>query len=329
VASASANATLAAVLAGFMLNGIVLLLGSDRTARRAGYLQALSLLFTAFIALGLDAYLFGMVTGDSTKVIRSVVPAVTACRRTWTEAMLAAGLLGIGTVAIVAAFVFLFAVYFDDHPIGSRDRHSPLASSLGLLQMLCNAVRSGVALVVIAVLYMTARSYLQAIFGGKVPFWGKFFIVGYLAVGGAAVVAFTVVIFAPLPALRRLPARLPKWLTNRQPTWLRRLQPDWLTNFLHPTGDKFVGTLRLAIFSALGYSVVTVIAAVGVASSAAHFWHGTYVDIKIVAAATVLWMSLVALFPVVLLTGIVVPAFPEVPQSPAHHAADAREEYPA
>jgi hypothetical protein len=339
VASASANATLAAVLAGFMLNGIVLLLGSDRTAHRPGYLQALSLLFTAFIALGLDAYLFGMVTGDSTNLIRSVVPAVTACRRTWTEAMLAAGLLGIGTVAIVAAFVFLFAVYFDDHPRELRDRDGQFASSLRLLQMLGNAVRSGVALVVIAVLYMTARSYLLAIFGGQVPIWGKVFIYGYLAVGLAAVVMFTVVIFVPLPEDRRLPKPIahllanvlpnwqPKWRTTLT-NWLTKLT-GWLADRLQPKGERFVRILRRAIFWALGYSVVTVIAAVAVASSAAHLWHPTYGDVKTAAALTVFWISIVALIPVVLLTGVVVPRFPEVTKSRARHPAPTGEQYPA
>lgn len=49
--------------------------------------QALSLLFAAFVVLGLDAYLFGLVTGDAGQLTR---------RRAWTEAMYAAGLLGVG-----------------------------------------------------------------------------------------------------------------------------------------------------------------------------------------------------------------------------------------
>jgi hypothetical protein len=38
------------------------------------------LLFAAFVTLGLDAYLFGLVTGDSTNILGKV----SACRRTWT-----------------------------------------------------------------------------------------------------------------------------------------------------------------------------------------------------------------------------------------------------
>jgi hypothetical protein len=66
VSSALANATLAGVLAGFMLNGIVMLLGG-KSVRSPGYVQAACLLFAAFVALGLDSYLFGLVTGDTSR----------------------------------------------------------------------------------------------------------------------------------------------------------------------------------------------------------------------------------------------------------------------
>jgi hypothetical protein len=60
VSSATANAALAGVLAGFMLNGVAVLLG--RTEKGPRFIQALTLLFAAFVALGLDAYLWGLVT---------------------------------------------------------------------------------------------------------------------------------------------------------------------------------------------------------------------------------------------------------------------------
>jgi hypothetical protein len=87
-----------------MINGIVLVLGKKPEEIKPGYVQGASLLFVAFFALGLDAFLFGLVTGDS------------ACRRAWTEAMFAAGLLGIGTAAIIGGFIYLFTFYFHDVP---------------------------------------------------------------------------------------------------------------------------------------------------------------------------------------------------------------------
>lgn len=103
VTSALPNATLAGVLAGFLLNGIVVFLirGTDTFEQ----VRALSFMFAAFVALALDSYLFGLVSGDHT------------CQRAWTEAMLAAGLLGIGAVAIIAGFGLMVAAYIDTHKI--------------------------------------------------------------------------------------------------------------------------------------------------------------------------------------------------------------------
>jgi hypothetical protein len=125
----------------------------------------LSLLFAAFVTLGLDAYLFGLVTGDSTKILGRF----SACRRAWTEATLAAGLLAIGAVAIIAGFVFLFTVYLND-----TTQDCELKSSMDLLATLCGVLRAGVALVVVAVLFMTVRSYWHALFPGKPPIWDSF-----------------------------------------------------------------------------------------------------------------------------------------------------------
>jgi hypothetical protein len=281
VTSATANATLAAVLAGFMINGIILLLGNREMASKAGYVQALSLLFTAFVALGLDAYLFGLVTGDSTAVIGKL----TACRRAWTEAMLAAGLLGVGTVAIIAGFVFLFAVYFRDQ---SQDKLGP---SLDLLIMLCTMVRSGVALVVVTLIYVTSRSYLLATFTTNIPIWGKIFIRGYLAIGILTVAAFVVAVVAA--ERRKLDQPL-----NRFVQWLRA-----------EGEERFVGSLKIAIFYSLVYSVATVIIAAFVTSSDDSFWDPSRLDVKAVALGVLIWISLVPLVPLLLLTGRIVPEF--------------------
>jgi hypothetical protein len=122
-----------------MISGIVLLLSFKPKSIDSRYIQALSLMFAAFIILGLDAFLFGLVTGDSTAVIGNV----SACRRTWTEAMFAAGLLGIGAVAIVVGFVLLFDAYFSNGAQRSSDPE--WQPSLKMLETLCNAIRGGVA----------------------------------------------------------------------------------------------------------------------------------------------------------------------------------------
>jgi formate hydrogenlyase subunit 3/multisubunit Na+/H+ antiporter MnhD subunit len=261
-----------------MLNGIVLLLGTNKMPNKAGSIQSLSLLFAAFVTLGLDAYLFGLVTGDSTKMFGRF----SACRRAWTEATLAAG------------FVFLFTVYLNE-----THQDKDLRSSMDLLAMLCGVLRAGVALVVVAVLFMTVRSYWHAIFPGEPPVWDKAFTYAYLAIGVTAVFAFGVAISAPL----RDPAKKRNWLMTK----LRADDTD---------PKKFIRALRFAIYSSLGYSVLTVIAATVAAASPAFFWNPAHAIVKVLAFLTVVWASF-SLIPVLLLTGRAVPAFQRHTDEPA------------
>jgi hypothetical protein len=263
-----------------MINGIILLLGNREMASKPGYVQALSLLFTAFVALGLDSYLFGLVTGDT--------GGPGACRRAWTEAMLAAGLLGVGTVAIIVGFVFLFAVYFRDQPPGI------LGSSLDLLIMVCTIVRAGVALVVVALIYVTSRSYLLAIFPRGVPKWGTVFLYGYIAVAVLAIVVFVAAISAPLPKRDRP--------VNR------------ITELVRASNDaRFIMFLKISVFGSLAYSVLTVIFASFITISKVTFWNPSGADVQLVAGLALAWISAVPLVPVYLLTATVVPSFRAAP----------------
>ena len=162
VASASANTTLAAVLAGFMINGIILLL-SRKPTQMSPRCPSAELAVRGICYSGLDAFLFGLVTGDSTAIIGKV----SACRRVWTEAMFAAALLAIGAVAIVVGFVLLFDAYFSNLLKGKYE--SEWGTSLRMLETLCNAIRVGVAIATIDLLYLSVKSYLLAVFNGYVP----------------------------------------------------------------------------------------------------------------------------------------------------------------
>jgi hypothetical protein len=291
VASASADGTLAAVLAGFMISGIVLLLSFKPKSMGSRYIQALSLMFAAFIVLGLDAFLFGLVTGDSTAVIGKV----SACRRTWTEAMFAAGLLGIGAVAIVVGFVLLFDAYFSNG--AQRGPDPEWKASLDMLETLCNAIRGGVAVATIDLLYLTARSYLLAIFNGKVPILGTaVFLHGYLYIGILAVLVVTIA------ALTRH-----KW-PNRFSEWL-------------VTEDRkhFVKTLKIAIYSSVGYAVISVLATAATASWPARDWNPRYPWVRATIAGTVVWVSMAALVPILLLLARTIPNFASGPGEPAQY----------
>ena len=282
VASASANASLAAVLAGFMINGIVLVLAYKPSEMKAEYIQALALLFAAFVALGLDAFMFGLVTGDSTDIMGKV----SACRRTWTEAMLAAGLLGIGAVVIVASFVILFTFSI---PGSHESAYGPphfLGEAIRMLERLCNALRGGVAVVVVALLYMTSRSYLIAVFNGHIPLFGTLYLYIYFVVG----VLTVMIVFGD--------AAIEHSFDNRVSRLLR------VNN-----KEQFVKALEIAVYFFGGYTIISGLGAAGIASTSARFWNPANLGVQWVIFSTVIWVSMVSLIPVLLLLARAVPDF--------------------
>lgn len=270
VTSASANAVLAAVLAGFMINGMVLVLGRKPEEMTAAYVQAVSLMFAAFVALGLDAYLFGFVTGDMRNV--------SACRRAWTEAMFAAGLLGLGTVAIVVGFVMLFDAYLgaaeqDRQDSSKRER----TESLRLLQTLCNLLRRIVAFLVVGLLWMATRSYLFAVFRRHIPALGNLFLWVY---GGGIILALVLVVIAGAMG--------------------RHFQ---LADHWQDRG------LKIAIYSSVFYSVISVGLAAYAASQPIHDWGPTNLLTRVMIGVAVVWALLVSLMPLLLQVLSSVPNF--------------------
>ena len=257
-----------------MINGIILVLGNT-TVMRGEYVQALALMFAAFVALGLDAFLFGIVTGESTKVI----DGVTACRRAWTESMFAAGLLGIGAVAIVVAFIVLFSAYLPN----VQHAGSEWMPSLEMLDRLSSLIRGGVAVGVVAFLYLTARSYLQAVFNGHVPILGKLFLIGYVIIGGAAVVVMTVA-----TALAGVDNRIAKFLRV-------------------DTKSQLTKAMSFAIWASIIYTVLSALMTAVTAGISARLWNPAYPGVRVIFAVTVAWVSVVSLVPLLFLLYRTVP----------------------
>jgi hypothetical protein len=100
--------------------------------------------------------------------------------------MFAAGLLGVGTVAVVVSIVFLLGVFFDPairqaksrkeapkdsaaKPAEETEEEEAIRESNDLLAMLCSLLRPGVALLAVGLLVMTAVSYLFAFFRAHAP----------------------------------------------------------------------------------------------------------------------------------------------------------------
>lgn len=276
VGSALANSTLAGVLAGFMITGIVLVLSNKPAEMKPEYVRGLSLLFAAFITLGFDAFLFGLVTGDTAS------ENVSACRRAWTEAMLGAGLLAVGTVAIIAGFIYLFTAYFSSLQVGLKE-------SVDMLKTLCSVVRVGVAVAIVACLYMTTRNYLYAIYDGSIPGAEGYLLSEYVAYG-LAIVVFVVF------ALRS------RSFDNRASQLVRA-----------NTTQGLFTALKVGIYSSVIYTLFSAVVATLIATSPSSFWYPIDWRVRAIIIGTATWVSVVSLIPLVVLLGSAVPPFGQPP----------------
>ncbi len=268
-----------------MLNGVVVLLSLKMN--KIGQVRALGLLLTAFVALGLDSYLFGLVTGDS------------SCHRAWTEAMLAAGLLGIGAVAIIAGFGLLVAEYVSEGD----------SESLAMLRMLFNFLRGGVALVVLTLLFMTSWNYLYAVLSNNVPAYAKDFLWAYLGIGALAVAIIIVRAASAEQVRRELPQLLENCaillmrITQRMPALLPEAWASKLMRAVQKIANRLAGSRVLkqqvnrAMYLSFGYAIVSVLGASLSARTSPQPWNqpGTLTTAAVIA--TVGWVLIFSLFP--------------------------------
>jgi hypothetical protein len=320
VTSAVANATLAGLLAGFMLNGIVVLLSRQpEPGQRVGYFQSASLLFAAFVALGLDSFLFGLITGDQTKV---------ACRRAWTEAMFAAGLLGVGTVAVVVSIVFLLGVFFDPAVRQARSREEAaegsgrksseddaehaIRKSNDLLAMLCSYLRPGVAFLVVGLLVMTSASYLFAFFRAHAPTW-TYIVVWTIWVIDYLVIGLFCLVYVWYVWVRRENLMRPESKDGPEKEQFvnyRVVGPfinetlNAVLKVLRPGG--VVRALRWAILLSVAYTVVSVGCAVAFVSIPVHDWNSSPWYIEVIVVFTIIWVLSVSLIP---MAALLTPSF--------------------
>lgn len=276
------NATLAGVLAGFLLNGIVVFL--IRGTETFEQVRALSFMFAAFVALALDSYLFGLVTGDRT------------CQRAWTEAMLAAGLLGIGAVAIIAGFGLMVAAYIDTDKIRR--------GSKSMLERLFRFLRIGVAIVVMAALFVTSWNYPDAVFGDNVPSYARLLLRVCIGLGIVVLVAIILMIATSESEDRSLKH------FQKFTGWLRRLfEQKPRTEADEGEAGEMLRQFGPAIYSTLGYTVVTVVLACLVAGSTQGHWHEPDTLGKIAFVVIIFWVLPIFLVPLACLLVGSVPAF--------------------
>ncbi|MEU8821198.1 hypothetical protein [Actinoplanes sp. NPDC048796] len=137
------HSQLAAVIAGFLFAGVVFLLGRRRPPQNDSYPYVLML--PSFFVLLLDSFFFSVISGEQ------------SCNRAWTETMIAAGLLGTGSLGVFGGLCWL--IYNS-----RRGEREPLR----IMLVTCHII----AVVVLTHLQVTTSYYLDDIFRpGDPPFW--------------------------------------------------------------------------------------------------------------------------------------------------------------
>jgi hypothetical protein len=139
VAASSAESAVAAVLAGFVFSGIIVIL-STSPQRRSDAAQALKLLFVAFLGLAITSYLLANDSGEQT------------CSRADTIVVLAGGPLGAFAVLMLVTITWLVSAYGEQYE-----------DVLRLLQVLIYVAFGFVALLLAA----SSQYYVSAELGGR------------------------------------------------------------------------------------------------------------------------------------------------------------------
>lgn len=145
IESASANSTLAGVLAGFLVAAIAVLYQQSRSSHG----HTLALFFSGVVTLGLASHLFSSVSG-------LVAMSNEACARAWSQGIVASGMLATGSIALVAGLAWMLTRVADGHT----------SRALGVLG---GALTACLVFIVTLRLVGTAVQYLGYIYGGAIP----------------------------------------------------------------------------------------------------------------------------------------------------------------
>lgn len=165
-ASAPTYSQLAGLLAGFVFTVIVLLLSKQHRATHDA--QVLSVFLSAFAVLGLASYSYGVISGET---------APGSCGRAATEVTVAAGLLGMGAVAIVVSLAWLVTDFTRSADMGRAERSDPengLEDPRQALGTLMNVLVRGLATMVSLLLGTNIADYTDLAIGRTlhpVLFW--------------------------------------------------------------------------------------------------------------------------------------------------------------
>jgi len=272
--------------------------------------------------------------------------------------MLAAGLLGVGAVAVIVGFVFLFGVYFEETTSGQRNAvpvtsaaapaeptagagdllspageesqtitddadpvGAPMRESMHMLQTLCDVLRVGVAVAVIVLVWMTAKSYLTGIYT-RIPWWAAHWVLWILVIDLAMVLIILGVYRfvngkgpAELEKMRARSEQRKRDRTHRAgqqrpaasiPERMSDLVAAAGMTIARPDEMRMIRTVQIAIYCTVAYSLFSVVGAIGAVLEPPRFWNHPHPLLTFAIGTTVVWVLLVSLVP---LGTLLAPAF--------------------
>lgn len=159
IATSGPNATLATVLAGFMMSVMAILLSREGPGeiRDAKIAHTLALFGSGVLILGLDAFLFGNISA----LAGPVKDSKGGCGIAWMEAMPATSMLMVGACLMVAGLAWVLAQYFVSRGIWNT-RPGPQMDRPTRLVLCLPGILTGAVMVTTAPLVvLTVLMYLK------------------------------------------------------------------------------------------------------------------------------------------------------------------------
>jgi hypothetical protein len=212
----------------------------------------------------MNSYAFNNIAGGNLKV---------ACNLIWTEEMLAAGLLGVGAIAVISAIGWILNAYLgtnaggDPPEPGDKDYVHAVTSLAWLLRVMVY----GLAIAAVYSLSVTANSYLTA--------WSSW-----------------------------SDQRAPRWLAwPAHYYWSLFLATILSLEIIFRKIDTRLKSFTIAIFGSVGYAIVTVILVAWTADRPQAFWESPSYATAIAATLFALLMP----FPVLVALVHAVPRLPK------------------
>jgi hypothetical protein len=216
IETAQTNSHLAALLAGFMITAIVLLLAPDasrvKDVAAHTYIPPIALFAVGVVILGLDSYFFGLIGGERPAPSGDGIKRGTeyVCAVMWTQSQAASGMLAVGTTLMVAGLGWMLTGHARNSEV-----HNKFFGALGNLLTLI-MIGTTTLLLILAI-----RAYIRVM---DLNFGLSLGGVATAVIAGAGIVAGVVscgmIVLRTIGIVRRL---------NANESWADELEPRYNT----------------------------------------------------------------------------------------------------